>query len=169
MIRKKKHFVRPKKAYESTRIKEENLIMEKYGLKNKKEIWKTIAKVNYYRRLARATEAEQEVLFKNLRELGLQINGIADVLALTTHSLLERRLPTIVVKKGFATTTKQARQLITHKKILIDGKGINSPSYLVPVGEENLISIKKKIKTEKPKVEEIEENVKNKEIKGVAQ
>ncbi len=48
MIRKKNLYLRPQKPFESQRIKEENELVKKYGLKNKKEIWKTIAKVNYY-------------------------------------------------------------------------------------------------------------------------
>ncbi len=159
MIRKKKRFVRPKKAYETVRIKEENVMMEKYALKNKKEIWKTIAKVDYFRRrakaLARESAEDQEVLFNKLRELGLKINSISDVLALTFTDLLERRLPTIVVKKNLANTEKQARQMVVHKKVLIDGKVINVPSYLVKVSEESLISVRRNQKSEKPKKEEV--------------
>ena len=63
MIRKRKMFARPKKAYEKTRITEENVLVEKYGLKNKREIWKTIAKIKYYRQrakdLAKKTDEEQ--------------------------------------------------------------------------------------------------------------
>lgn len=41
-----------------------------------------------------------------------------------------------------AHTSKAARQLITHKKVLIGGDSINAPSYIVPVEMENKISIK---------------------------
>ena len=97
MIRKGNKYSKPRKAYESSRIKEENVLLEKYGLKNKKEIWKTIAKVRYYRKramdLAKSSSEEQEVLFGKLRGLGLNVNTVADVLALTTENLLHRRLP----------------------------------------------------------------------------
>ena len=67
MIRKKKLYVRPRKLYEKGRIKEENILLEKYALKNKREIWKTLAKMNYFKRrareLAQTGEEEQKILF----------------------------------------------------------------------------------------------------------
>lgn len=155
MIRKGNKFSRPKKAYEATRIKEENALVDKYGLKNKREIWKTIAKVNYFRKrakaLAKSSLEEQEVLFNKLRAIGLKINTVADVLALKIEDLLERRLPTVVFKKNLAKTTRHARQLVTHKKVMIDGKVNNTPSYIVSVDEESKIALKKVNK--KPKAE----------------
>lgn len=146
MIRKHKLFVRPKRAYEKARIKEENNLMGKYGLKNKREIWKTIAKINYFRRrakaLAQAPTEEQEVFFGKLRTIGLNTNTIADVLDLKVENLLERRLPTILVRRNMAKTAYGARQLVSHKKILIEGKVVSIPSYIVSVSEENKILIK---------------------------
>ena len=154
MIRKKKMFVRPKKAYEASRIKEENSILNKYGLKNKREIWKSLAKINYYRSrakaIAKSPAEEQKVLFNKLSALGIKVDSISDVLALKIENLLERRLPTIVAKKELAVTPRQARQMVTHKNILIDGRVVNSPSYIVPVSEENLISVKKSAKKPAP-------------------
>jgi small subunit ribosomal protein S4 len=155
MIRKKKNYRRPMKAFEAGRIKEENVLKEKYALKNKTEIWKTQAKVDYLRgrakALARSTPEEQEALFNKLKALGLKIETIADILDLKVEDLLERRLPTVVVKKKIATTTKQARQMVVHKKILVNGKVVSAPSYLVPVAEESAITLKVKVK--KPKAE----------------
>jgi len=146
MKRKHKLYVRPKKAYEKTRIKEENTLVNKYGLKNKREIWRTIAKVDYFRRrakaLAQAGAEEQEVFFNKLKKIGLKTETISDVLSLKVENLLERRLPTILVRKNMAKTAQQARQLVAHKKIFIDGKVVNVPSYIVAVQEENKISIK---------------------------
>jgi len=155
MIRKKNKYQKPRKAFELTRIKEENALVIKYGLKNKKEIWKTLAKVNYYRGRAKALAKlpleKQEVLFNKLKAIGLKTDTTADVLDLKVENLLDRRLPTIVVKKKLTTTLKHARQLVTHKKILVEGKVVNSPSYLVPVSQENSITLKQKIK--QPKAE----------------
>ena len=53
MIRKKKRYSRPKKAYEISRIKEENALLKRYALKNKLEVWKNIAQVDYFRRRAK--------------------------------------------------------------------------------------------------------------------
>ncbi|MEM4271569.1 MAG: 30S ribosomal protein S4 [Candidatus Pacearchaeota archaeon] len=152
MIRKKKRYERPKKAFEISRIKEENALMKKYALKNKLEVWKSIAKVDYFRRrakaLAKSSPEEQEVLFRKLRVLGLKADSIADVLAMKLEDILERRLPTIVFKKGFAKTPQEARQMVAHKKVMIENKVIDVPSYLVSLSEENQISIKKKVKQE---------------------
>ena len=145
MIRKGKRYVRPKKLYEKSRIEDENKLAERYGLKNKREIWKSLAKVSYFRRraksLAKASPAEQEVLFGKLQALGFNTHTIADVLALNIEDLLRRRLPTVVAQKGFAHTVQHARQLVVHKKVRIDGKVINIPSYLVTVTEESQISV----------------------------
>lgn len=146
MIRKSKLYSRPKKKYELARMKEENVILAKYGLKNKREIWKSLANVTYFRHrakiLAKKPIEEQQVLFNKLSALGLKVNSIADVLALKLENLLERRLPTVLVKKGFATTAKQARQMVTHKRVMIKNKIVNIPSYIVPISEEEQISIK---------------------------
>lgn len=160
MIRKTKMFTRPKKAYEKSRIEEENKLVEQYGLKNKREIWKTAAKVNYFRRrakeLAKSPVNEQQVLFDKLQALGLNASSISDVLALTTEDLLKRRLATVVAAKGLANTARHARQLIAHKKVLINGKAINIPSYLVRVSDEAHLSVKKSA-VKAPKSEQVTE------------
>ena len=157
MIRKKKLFSRPKKPFESSRIQNENVLVKQYGLKNKKEIWRTIAKVSYFRRrameLAKRPLEEQEVLFNKLKNLGLKINGTADVLGLKVEDFLERRLPTIVAKKKLSKTVRSARQMVVHKKILINGKVVNSPSYIVSLSDESNVSVKFKKKVKKAQAE----------------
>ena len=163
MIRKKKRFSRPRKPFEINRIKEEDELIKKYGLKNKKEIWKSVAKINYFRTrakaLARSSSEEQEVLFNKLNSLGLKVETIADILGLKVEDLLNRRLPTVIVQKGLTNTVKQARQFVVHKKVVVNNQIINSPSYLVPVAHEK--SIKLKVIAIKPdkkhKVEKVEE------------
>src|SRR3989344_8248307 len=143
MLRKKNKYARPRKPFESARIAEENNLLKQYGLKNKKEVWKTVAKVNYYRgrakALARSHIEEQEVLFNKLKALGIKADNISDVLGLKVEDFLNRRLTTIVANKKLASTVKAARQMTVHKKITIDGKVVNSPSYLVEVSEEKHI------------------------------
>ena len=150
MIRKKKSYSRPMKPFEKSRIEEENVLLKKYALKNKKEVWKTLAKINYYRKramsLAQYPQEEQKLFLNKLKNLGLNINSITDVLGLKVEDLLKRRLPTIVANNGLANTIKQARQMVVHKKILVNDSVVNSPSYIVPVTEENIISIKEKKK-----------------------
>ena len=146
MIRKGKRYGRPKKLYEKSRIEEENVLVARFGLKNKREIWKTLAKVSYYRRrakaLAKSSSEEQEVLFGKLRALGLKANTIADVLALSIEDLLHRRLPTIIAQRGLAQTVRQARQMVVHKNVRINGNVVNIPSYLVSLAEESQITVK---------------------------
>jgi small subunit ribosomal protein S4 len=157
MLRKKKNFEWPKKLYDKPRIVDENKLVKKYGLKNKREIWRTETKIKYFRNRAKllitSESKEQEHFFEKLNEIGLDVKSIADVLALEKEDLLKRRLSSIVWKKGLADSAKQARQKIVHKKILISGKAIDAPSYLVKVNEENLITLKKKIKKKKVEVE----------------
>ena len=54
--------------------------------------------------------------------------------------LLERRLDSIIFRLGFARTRREARQIVDHKHVLVNGKQINIPSYLVKAGD--VISIK---------------------------
>ena len=157
MISKSKLYKRPKKPFESERIADENKLVSKYGLKNKKEVWRALAKVNYYRKRAKAlaqkSPEEQEVLFSKLQKIGLDVKKIADVLDLKIENLLDRRLPTLVSFQKKADTPRQARQMVVHKRVLVDGKVVNSPSYIVTVKEEKLITVK----AGKPKVTKVEQ------------
>lgn len=58
--------------------------------------------------------------------------------------LLESRLDNVVFRLGFARTRKEARQIVDHKHILVNGKQVNIPSYLVKAGD--TIEIKEKCK-----------------------
>jgi len=163
MKRKHKQYSKPKRPFDKARIDEEAEIKKQFGLKNKKEIWRAESKIKVIREKAKklisANKDLQKVLFDNLKKIGLPVNSIADVLSLDKKDYLKRRLQTVLVDKKLATTAKKARQLIVHKKVLIDGKAINSPSYIVPVELENKISLKK----EKLKKEKIKENLEEKE------
>ena len=55
---------------------------------------------------------------------------------------LERRLDNMVFRLGFATSRKEARQIVTHNHILVNGKKVNTPSFLVKEGD--VISVKHK-------------------------
>lgn len=146
MIRKHKKYSRPRTLYDKERITQENVLLKKYGLKNKREIWKEEAKVKYFRNRAKelitADSKEQQRFFGKLQKLGLSVKSIADILALTKEDIMARRLATLLVKRGLATTPQQARQMIVHKRITINHTIINSPSYLVGIHEEDHISLK---------------------------
>ncbi|MFC1710696.1 30S ribosomal protein S4 [Nanoarchaeota archaeon] len=157
MKRKHKRYSKPKRPFDKIRIDEEAKIKKEFGLKNKKEIWKADSRIKSIREKAKklisAEPEEQKALFVRLKKTGLEVNSIADVLALTKEDYMNRRLQTIVAKKRIATTLKGARQLINHKKVLVDGKVVNTPSYIVSIELENKIKRKpNKKKTIKEKV-----------------
>ena len=58
--------------------------------------------------------------------------------------LLERRLDNIVYRLGFASTRAQARQLVNHGHILVDGKKVDIPSYRLKAGQTVTVSAKAK-------------------------
>ncbi len=155
MKRKHRQYSHPRKMFDKARIIEENKLKEKYGLKNKREIWKADAKVKYFRSRAKglleATHEEQQKFFDNLNALGLGVETVTDVLALNMEAILKRRLATVLVARKLAHTPRHARQMIVHKKVLVDGRVVNVPSYLVPVDEEKKITLKKK--APKPKAD----------------
>tara|TARA_Y100000310_G_scaffold309822_1_gene354349 strand:+ start:91 stop:675 length:585 start_codon:yes stop_codon:yes gene_type:complete len=161
MIRKTKKFSYPRMVFDKERIVSENKLLERYGLKNKKEVWKVDAKIKYFRdrakKLITADREEQEVFFNKLKKIGLKVNDVGEVLGLDIEDLLKRRLVTVVWKKKLANTPKQARQLIVHKKITINGRVVNVPSYFVKTDEENKIEFKKKVKKGKVKEKGAEE------------
>lgn len=162
MKRKHKLYSKPKRPFDKKRIEEENEIKKEFGLKNKKEIWMADARVKKMREkaksLLRAEPEEQKKLFEQLKKIGLNVNSIGDVLSLDKKDYLNRRLQSIVVKKKISTTPKGARQLIVHKKIKVDGRVVNSPSFIVPVKLEDKIELRVKIKKSKIEVKDGEKN-----------
>ncbi len=59
--------------------------------------------------------------------------------------MLERRLDSVVFRMGFARTRREARQVVGHKHVLVNGKCVNIPSYLIKAGD--VIEIKEKAKS----------------------
>ncbi len=124
--------------------------MREYGFRNKKEIWRMKSMlmnfVNQTRRLIADTskqgEKEKKQLLDKLSSLGLikKTSKFEDVLGLTPKDIMERRLQTLVFKKGLAKSVKQARQFIVHGHINIGEKKVTAPSCLVLSEEEPKIS-----------------------------
>jgi small subunit ribosomal protein S4 len=146
MKKKHKTYSRPKRPFDKVRLDEEREIVKEFGLKNKKEIWKADAKIKSMREKAKklitAPREEQEALFERLNKVGMNVTSISDILALDKKDYLNRRLQTVLVKKGLGRTPRHARQLITHKKVLVNGKILNIPSYVVPTEFEDKITVK---------------------------
>ena len=144
----RKKFVRPASPFSKTRIEEERVLMIEYGLKNKKELWRLVRMLKGFKEQAKQTAAtaqikkEKELLFKRLGKMGLLKTEATsdDILGLNVKDLLERRLQTIVYKKGLTRTVKQARQFIVHEHILVGDNKVSTPGYLVRSGEEQLVT-----------------------------
>ncbi len=146
----RRKYSRPRHPWKKDRIDAERVILKEYGLKNKREIWQMTAFLrdvsDQAKKLimARGTqvERERELLIARLVRQGLigQGSKLDDVLGLSLNSILERRLQTFVVRKGLAKTMNQARQFIVHTHILVNGKVVTRPSYLVLSGEEQQIA-----------------------------
>ncbi len=143
-VRKHKRYSRPRKLYDISTMKEEQGLVSKYGLKNRREVWKADFQIARIRNIAKglitAEEAKKEEFVTKQKAKGFNVESIADVLGLNKEDWLKRRLQSIVVKKGFAKTLKAARQLINHKHVKIDGKIIDSPSHLTTLEEEKTVS-----------------------------
>jgi len=150
--RKRKKYSKPRKLYDAALIKEENELIKKYGLKNRREVWRADYAIRRIRRIAKklitAPETEKDLFVKRQAEKGFAVNTLADVLALNKEDYLKRRLQSILVKKGLARTYKQARQFIVHRHVTINGKVIDAPGHLTTLDEENNLALKLSIKTE---------------------
>ncbi|MAG61853.1 30S ribosomal protein S4 [Candidatus Pacearchaeota archaeon] len=165
MIRQKKKYSRPQRPFDKARIDEENILREKYGLKNKKEIWKADASIGRIRNLAKqlitASEEDKNAFIERMKARGFEVENIAEVLALDKEDWLKRRLQTILVVKKLTTTPKQARQLIAHKHVSIGNQIVNVPSYMVTLAEENLVKLNiiLKVNQKTSKEEEIKKEI----------
>lgn len=134
---------KPKKLWNTQLLLEELQLMGEYGLRNKRELWKARSLLKHIVRRARSLlsmraeeRAPLELPFKErLYKLGFidDVNIPLDrVLSLDVRAILDRRLQTIVYRKGLAKTIYEARQLITHGHIAINGRRMRSPGFLVP-------------------------------------
>jgi small subunit ribosomal protein S4 len=146
----RKKYETPNHPWKEERISAENELIQKYGLKNKREIWKAETTLRKYRGQARELLAgsedpqvkkETNQLIQHLTRLNILLlnSTLDDVLALDTEAILARRLQTLAYLKGFANTPKHARQLISHGHIAIGDRRITVPSYRVTKGEESKI------------------------------
>jgi small subunit ribosomal protein S4 len=148
-------FARPKKLWDVDRVAHDKGLRIEYGLKNTSELWRAAAELKKYRREARRLQAlpeedrkaDSEKILKKLARMGVlkKGNDVADVLALDVKVILERRLQTIVQRKGLARTMKQSRQLITHGFVSMNGRRVTRPGVMVNLEEESSIRYTKPI------------------------
>ena len=144
--RQRKKYATPRFAWRQDILQEELKLLGQYGLRNKHELWRHETSLSKFRGIARSLigkepeerqRMENELLAK-LKKIGVlqETAALDNVLDLALEDLLERRLQTIVFRKGLAKTPFQARQLITHGHITINNRRITIPSYIVSREEE---------------------------------
>lgn len=151
----RRRYDTPSHPWNAERIATEKGIVRKYGLKNKREVWKAQTRLRSFRGVARGLIAQQHTptpqvtkessqLLKRMNRLGLLSEGstLDDVLALDVESVLARRLQTVVYLKGLSSTPQQARQFIVHGHVTIDGRKVTVPSYIVAREEEDAIELR---------------------------
>ena len=118
-----------------------------YDKKSNRELKRANKKVSEYglqlreKQKAKFIYGVLEKPFRNYYEKADQMKGMTGTNLMT---MLESRLDNVVFRMGFARTRKEARQIVDHKFILVNGKQVNIPSYLVKAGD--VIEIKEKNK-----------------------
>ncbi len=142
---------KPMKIWNKQLLMEELQLVGEYGLRNKRELWLAKAILKKIKRRAREmlamppdVRAKVEAEFKQkLYKMGFIPDPdvpLDYILGLDVRAILERRLQTIVYRKGLARSIHEARQLIVHRHIAINGRIINAPGFLVPRDLEDKIS-----------------------------
>lgn len=142
----RKIFKKPRRPWNTDQLMHELETIGNYGLRNKRELWKAQTELSRIRTGARnllaipheIRQAKERELLRSLGRLGLVAEGatLDDVLNLTTENLLERRLQSVIMRKKLAKTPNQARQMVVHGHVLVGGRVVSIPSYMVRQDEE---------------------------------
>lgn len=144
--KQRRKYETPRFPWRTDTLQLELNLLGKYGLRNKRELWRHKTMLSKFRGIARSLlgmpidrrRKLEKQLLDRLQRLGiLSKKAVLDeVLDLSLENILERRLQTLVFRKGLAKSIYQARQLIAHGHIAIEGRRVSSPSYLVLGDEE---------------------------------
>lgn len=144
--RTRKSYVTPRHPWRRDQLELELHLIGDFGLRNKRELWRYKTMLSEVRGIARSllgsTEEERERLqheyLSKLSRIGVlsESASIDDVLDLDIRDLLERRLQTMVFRRGLAKSLYQARQLVSHGHISVAGKVVSVPGYIVKRDEE---------------------------------
>jgi len=142
---------KPKRPLNYDLMMDELKTLGTFGLKTKRELWKTQTELSRVRFQARSILAlrqedrrrKEPILIQSLSKIGLvdQNSTLDDVLNLQVTDLLSRRLQTIAQRKLYFKTPYQARQAIVHGHIMIGDYVVTIPSYVVKTEEETKIHL----------------------------
>merc|ERR1711871_1062462 len=137
---------RPRRSYDKERLDAELKLIGTYGLKNKREIWRiglVLSKVRAVaRQLLTLEERDPQRVFQGqalMRRmirygiLGEDKQRLDYVLALKIEDFMERRLQTLVFKRGLAKSIHHARVLIRQRHIRVGRQIVDIPSFMVRV------------------------------------
>jgi small subunit ribosomal protein S4 len=144
--RLRKKYETPRHPWRMDQLNQELKLIGEYGLRNKKELWRNKSLLSKIRGIARSllgksgeerVKLQKEYISKMVR-LGLLSpeSAIDDILDLDIRNLLEKRLQTVVYRRGYAKTIHHAREMIVHGHIQIGDRIITIPSYFVTRDEE---------------------------------
>ncbi|SRR3989338_3404491 len=144
--KQKKKFESPTKPYDKERIDREKKLLSFYGLRRKKEIRRAESILRNFRRRARTLQAsanatKERELIDKLATLGVEVKSLDEILSVSLEQLMDRRLQSVVFKKGMANSMKHSRQLILHGHVMISGRRLSWPSYIVRSSEDGLIKV----------------------------
>ena len=147
----RKVWNKPKRPLNYDLMMDELKTLGTFGLKTKRELWKTQTELSRVRFQARSILAlrqedrrrKEPILIQSLSKIGLvdQNSTLDDVLNLQVTDLLSRRLQTIAQRKLYFKTPYQARQAIVHGHIMIGDYVVTIPSYVVKTEEETKIHL----------------------------
>ena len=118
-----------------------------YDKKSNRELKRANKKVSEYglqlreKQKAKFIYGVLEKPFRNYYDKADQMKGMTGTNLMT---ILESRLDNVIFRLGFARTRREARQIVDHKFVTVNGKQVNIPSYLVKAGD--VIEIKEKNK-----------------------
>ena len=118
-----------------------------YDKKSKRELKRANKKMSEYglqlreKQKAKFIYGVLEKPFRNYYKIADRMKGQTGTNLMV---ILESRLDNVVFRSGFARTRREARQIVDHKHVLVNGKQVNIPSYLVKAGD--VVEIKEKCK-----------------------